>query len=175
MTSTRIVSYPRGTRVAFRYPHTLDGVTSGTVVRRIPASVDGLAPVHVVRRDDTGDTVIVSGESLTYAEGVHIITNSVPREVIDAYELTTVERAEFDYLDWSAIDAGEDSASFVRYAGELHDLGEFSSFYGITRDAGLPTEFAGWHGYRSDTFFSGMLVRYTDEQCESVVVARFFS
>ena len=53
-----------------------------------------------------------------------IRTNNVPRFVVDAYELTLAERAEFDYLNWDAIDAGEDSASFFRFKGTTYDLGE---------------------------------------------------
>lgn len=51
-----------------------------------------------------------------------IKTNRVPRNIIDAYELTADERKEFDYLNWPAIDEGSDSASFIRYKGQLYDL-----------------------------------------------------
>ena len=54
-----------------------------------------------------------------------IITNNVPRDVIDASELTLKEQARFDYLDWPALERGEDSASFIRYRGEIYDLSEF--------------------------------------------------
>ena len=54
-----------------------------------------------------------------------ITTNNVPRDTTDAWELTPDERKEFDYLDWAKIDAGEDSASFVRYRGDVLDLGTF--------------------------------------------------
>jgi hypothetical protein len=45
-----------------------------------------------------------------------VVTNNVPRDVIDAWRLTREERVEFDYLDWEAIDAGTDTASFVRFS-----------------------------------------------------------
>jgi hypothetical protein len=99
---------------------------------------------------------------------MQVVTNGVPRPVIDGFELTAQERAEFDYLDWAAIDEGRDSASFFRYKGELHDLGEFSADYGITKGAGLPEHLSAWHGYRSDSFYSAMVVRFVDD--ESVVV-----
>lgn len=106
--------------------------------------------------------------------GIRIITNNVPRPVVDAYELTPAERAEFDYLDWAAIEAGSDSASFFRYRGTLYDLGEFSHDYGITRGTGLPEHLSRWDGYQSDSFFSGTLVRFVDDG-ESVVVGTFIS
>lgn len=102
-------------------------------------------------------------------DDVKVITNNVPRPVIEAYELTLKEREEFDYLDWEAIDKGEDSATFFRYKGELHDLGEFSADYGILKGSGLPEHLSKWDGYRSDSFFSALVVRYV-ENFEYVVV-----
>ena len=105
---------------------------------------------------------------------MEIITNNVPRPVIDAWELTPAERAEFDYLDWDAIEAGSDSASFFRYRGQLYDLGEFSADYGITKGAGLPAHLSKWDGYQSDTFFSATVVRYVEDN-DYVVVGRVYS
>jgi hypothetical protein len=104
---------------------------------------------------------------------VTIITNHHPRDIIDAWELSPAERTQFEYLDWEAIGRGDDSASFFRYRGDLFDLGEFSSFWGLNRDGGLPAEFAGWDGYISDTYFSGIVVRYVAPEYDAVVVARF--
>lgn len=103
-----------------------------------------------------------------------VCTNNVPRDLIDAYELTTAERAEFDYLDWPGIDAGTDSATFFRYHGRLYDLGEFSRDYGITRGAGLPASLSTWDGYQSDSFYSATVVRYVDDG-DRVVVGRIYS
>ena len=100
---------------------------------------------------------------------IRVITNNVPRDIIEAYELSADERTQFDYLNWDAIDRCEDSASFFRYKGELHDLGEFSADYGITRGAGLPAHLSNWDGYRADNFFSALVVRYVDN-FERVVV-----
>lgn len=99
-----------------------------------------------------------------------IKTNNVPRDVIDAWQLTAKEREEFDYLNWKAIDEGCDSASFVRYRGDLHDLGEFSADWGITKGSGLPDSLKGWDAYRSDSMFSALVIRYVDEDCGRVVV-----
>jgi len=98
-----------------------------------------------------------------------VITNNIPRDVLDAWELAPAEREEFDYLDWAAIEKGEDSASFIRYKGELYDLGEFMRW---DNPASLTRQ--GWDGVRSDTFFSGLLVRYV-EDFERVVVASYYS
>lgn len=78
-----------------------------------------------------------------------VMTNGVPRPVIDAFELTPREREGFDYLDWAAIDEGRDSASFFRYRGELYDLGEFTV---ATHPA--------WDGVMPISYFTGIMVRY---------------
>jgi hypothetical protein len=99
-----------------------------------------------------------------------IKTNNVPRAIVDAYELNETEREQFDYLNWSAIDQGEDSASFLRFKGELYDLGEFSTTYGMPEYSPLRA----WDGYLSDSYFSGVLVRYT-EDTDYVVAATFYA
>lgn len=105
---------------------------------------------------------------------VKVVTNNVPRDIIDAYELTAEERKQFDYLDWGAIDEGRDSASFFRYKGQLHDLGEFTRDYGITKGSGLPEHLSKWDGYRSDSAFSAVVVRYVNDN-EQVVAGRVLS
>lgn len=94
-----------------------------------------------------------------------IITNSVPRDIIHDHELTAAEREEFDYLNWPAIDDGRDSASFFRYRGQLYYLGNF-----MRTGGGFP----GWDGYAGDSFFSGTLVRYADDN-ERVIVASYYA
>ena len=101
---------------------------------------------------------------------VTIISNQVPRDIVDSWELTASERTDFEYLDWDKLEAGEDSASFFRYKGEVYDLGDFPA---VDRRPGMDRFFQAWDGILSDTFFSGILVRYCDD-LESVVVGRFY-
>jgi hypothetical protein len=95
-----------------------------------------------------------------------LITNNQPRLLIDAYELTATERTEFDYLDWQAIDQGNDSATFFRYRGRLYDLGEFMR----STDPNLK----GWHGYAADSFFSGVVIKLSDDG-DYVTVATYLA
>lgn len=100
-----------------------------------------------------------------------IITNHQPRDVIEAYELTEEERNEFDYIKWDKIEEGEDSATFFRYKGELYDLGEFE-----TTSRMIGHKFAKWDGYKSETFFSGILVkRAFRDGYDWVIVGRYYS
>lgn len=84
-----------------------------------------------------------------------ITTNNVPRDVINSWELTAAEREQFDYLDWEAIDDGRGSAEFFRFNGQLYDLGDMERGWN-----GMPDGLKGWHNYLSDSFFSGIVIRY---------------
>jgi hypothetical protein len=126
-----------------------------------------------IGRETPGQSV--KPERTTDMSNLTVKTNNVPRLLIDAYELSEKERAEFDYLDWEAIDKGEDSATFFRYKGQLFDLGEFSRDYGITKGTGLPDHLSKWDGYMSDTFFSAYVVRYVEDDSDRIIVGRVYS
>lgn len=104
-----------------------------------------------------------------HEQRITVRTNNVPRDIIEAYELSADEREQFDYLKWDAIERGEDSASFFRFKGDLYDLGEFMRW-----DNPMSPTRHGWDGYRSDSYFSGLVVRYVDN-FERVVVGTFFA
>ncbi len=98
---------------------------------------------------------------------IRVVTNNQPRDIVDACELTPAERAEFDYLDWPAIDDGRDSASFVRYRGQLLDLGNLMRF-------DSPDSMPGWDGYYGTSYFSAYVVRYVNDN-EQVVIGEVLS
>lgn len=100
---------------------------------------------------------------------ITVTTNNVPRDVIDASELSAAEREVFDYLDWPSIEEGSESASFFRYRGIIYELGGFMA----TSTLGTPNAFGKWDGYQSDSFFSGIVVRYVEE-FERVVVGTYY-
>ena len=102
-----------------------------------------------------------------------IKTNNVPRDVIDAWQLTDKERAEFDYLDWDAIEEGNDSASFVRYRGELCALDQFVRIIPRSGQMGPmgwchPVEdespLSKWDGIRTDSYFSGLVIKWERDE-----------
>lgn len=88
-----------------------------------------------------------------------IKTNNHPRDILSWYDLTPAERKEFDYLE-------EGEGSFFRYKGWVYDLGEFMR----VDHTAIPDK---WHGYASDSYFSGVLVRYTSD-CGQVIVGSYF-
>ena len=100
------------------------------------------------------------------SDEITIRTNGQFRDVVYWYELTEKERAEFDYLDSEA----RQEASFVRYRGWTYDLGEFMATRGMPEFSPL----AKWDGYHSDSYFSGVLVRY-GRDFERVLMATFYA
>lgn len=91
-----------------------------------------------------------------------IITNNDPRPVLTWYDLTDFEQSNFDYLD---SDDAQANASFVRYRGWVYDLGEFMR---------APDDLKPFHGYTSDSAFSGVLCRFVDHG-DSVIMGRYYS
>jgi len=84
------------------------------------------------------------------------------RNLLYGYELTETERAEFDYLDWTE-DGDAQSHDFFRYRGLVYDTSEFMEYPDSANQRLDPdfAEFAKWNGYQSDSFFSGIVIRYS--------------
>ncbi len=85
-----------------------------------------------------------------------IYTNYHERDIVYGYELTNKEKDEFDYYSGDDLDY----ATFFRYKENVYDLSEF-----------MRTKHFGdyWHGYSSDSFFSGVLVHLCDDGDHVVV------
>lgn len=95
-----------------------------------------------------------------------IITNNVPRDLIEYHELTPEEQTQFDYIDPTT----EYYYFFFRYKGELYDVGDCE----VADFAYANHPFKDWSGYFSETFFSGVLFRF-ERHMESVVVGRYYT
>lgn len=89
-----------------------------------------------------------------------ITTNNVPRDLIYWCELTSKEQKEFDYLE------DKSGEQFFRYRKHTYHLGEFQ------HTEHLP--FKGWSGYASDSYFSGVLIKF-DCDYEHIIVATYYS
>lgn len=105
------------------------------------------------------------------AEELVITTNHVPRFVLDPGDLSLKEREEFTYLDWDAMERGDDYRSFIRYRGWVYDLSDCEGIFPLDKR---------WF-YVSDTFFSGVLFRYAPDECnpdkldpERVICANYY-
>ena len=83
-----------------------------------------------------------------------IITNNHYSPILYWHDLTEAEQREHadDYDDVQ-------DSTFFRYRGQVYDLGEFMT---KTRYNNLDPELHGWDGYHNDSFFSAVLVKYSD-------------
>jgi len=91
-----------------------------------------------------------------------ITTNNQPRDLLYLSDLSDKEqakaRSDFDWLDDIESDSG-----FFRYRGKIFNLADFHS---------RPLQ--GWHGALADTYFSGTLVRLSEDG-ETVTVGSWVS
>lgn len=94
---------------------------------------------------------------------VRIVTNNVPRDLLMWEELTEEERKEFDWIK-NPEDTGLD---FFRYRDWTYSTQDFMR---ISEHAPFTGK---WDGYSSDSFFSGVLIRYVQDN-ERVVVATYY-
>lgn len=99
---------------------------------------------------------------------VHVTTNHVPRELVYGFQLTPEERREFDYIE------DIDTHAFVRYRGEVYDPAEFMPVPGGTCAPDGIEQLETWDGYQPDSYFSGLVLRYS-EDCEQVVVGTYYA
>ena len=98
-----------------------------------------------------------------------IITNNHPRPLACIAELPVKVRADFDYV-------GDDfDARFVQYKGVWYDVYDTT----LLEQSRLPIgglftcAARGWQSYISETFFSGVLFRFADE--DQVIVGSYFA
>lgn len=99
---------------------------------------------------------------------MQIRTNHQSRPVLHGFELTDTEKQNFDYLE------NVDNSQFFRFKGQVYDLGEFMRITPPIAPHARRKNWENWHGYSSDSAFSGVLVKYVDD-CERVIVAQYFS
>ena len=84
---------------------------------------------------------------------INIMTNNKPRQLICGYQLSDKQKKDFDYIDSREID----NHDFVIYKNNVYDVEEF------TRVDDNSKHFKEWHGYSSDSFFSGVLIKYCED------------
>lgn len=93
---------------------------------------------------------------------MQIKTNNIPRHIVYGFELSDDVKVLFDYYDEERLN----EAAFFQYKGQWYDLAEFAGCCGEERSKG-------WQGIRSDSFFSGILIKVSDDY-ETVIVGQYF-
>jgi hypothetical protein len=103
---------------------------------------------------------------------MNIKTNNHYRPILYWHELT--EKEQDEYRD--AYDTIEES-TFFRYRNWLYDLNDFlrvNSYCDSLYGRGEDHDMHGWDGYKNDSFFSSVLVAFSDDH-EAVKVGMAFS
>jgi len=95
-----------------------------------------------------------------------IITNHHTRNLFTYEEIP--ESAQSD-LDWC-----EPDDLCFRYKDQWYALNEFVVF-GSMWSPEHPAEFKTWHASKSDSFFSGILIRIPDDDPDSIIVGWYLS
>ena len=96
-----------------------------------------------------------------------IKTNNQPRRLIFTCEFSEAERIKLrQQFDWMDNDEFDTNCSFFKYRGQYYNLQEFMT----CRDCALADK--GWHGYSSDSYFSGVVVKLCGED---LIVGSYYS
>ena len=96
---------------------------------------------------------------------MNIITNNIPRPLACFLDLPPKAAKDFDYID-DAYDL-----RLVQYKGVWYDVWDSMRCPGAVATDDTRHLFSGWDGYISDSFFSGVLFRFADD--DHVVVGRY--
>lgn len=106
-----------------------------------------------------------------------VITNRVPRSLRYLHELPPKVQKDFDYA------FGDQSPRFVQYKGAWYDAMDTQRINLSGQQSASPvgwavtvandSPLAGWHAIISETFFSGVVFRYVDD--ERVIVGRYYA
>lgn len=100
-----------------------------------------------------------------------IITNNVPRHILYAHELTKEEWNSLGLDEDEQGRAEQEGDSFLKYKGNIYPINDF-----MRTDHHSPNSSFGsfWHGYSSDTYFSGTLIHICEDG-DSVIMGRYYS
>ena len=104
---------------------------------------------------------------------VKIITNYHWREFIYLCEMSEADqmivRNQFDWIDESEIE----STLFMNYHDRWYALDDFMSLHNKIHSPNPPDFMDGWDGYLNDTYFSGVLIKVSEE-CDFYQIATFY-
>jgi hypothetical protein len=99
---------------------------------------------------------------------IKIITNNHKYQLVTFFDLSERVRREFDYVK----EEDKHSPMFVKYRNWYYDISEFMRIPFFECECDHP--FHKWDGYRSDSFFSGVLVKWS-EDFETVKMGTYYS
>jgi hypothetical protein len=100
-----------------------------------------------------------------------ICTNNVPRDLLYLCDFNASDqakiRAQYDWMEPADIEC---NYGFFKYRGYFYHLQDFMRL--PENDAS--GDLVGWDGYTRDSSFSGTLIKFADNDCDRVIVGRYF-
>lgn len=98
-----------------------------------------------------------------------ITTNNMPRELVTFHDIPKKARSDFDYVT----DDAQFEYRFIQYKGNWYDTydtqrlevdtGTNGQFMGWTVSVEKDSPLSKWHAVISESYFSGVLFRFTGE------------
>jgi len=98
---------------------------------------------------------------------LEIITNNIPRNLLYPHELSEKDWEDTCYDEEDRQRAEQEGDTFIKYKNYVYSLADFMR-------VDDNSSFKGWHGYLSETFFSGILIKYY-EDTDQVILGRYYS
>ena len=101
---------------------------------------------------------------------MNIRTNNVPRELLYLCDFSASDQDKIrKQYDWMEPDDLECNYGFFKYHGCFYHLQDF-----LRVENEATGDLVGWDGYAGDSYFSGTLIRFADNDCDRVIVGRYF-
>jgi len=121
-----------------------------------------------------------------YAVEVTIKTNHVPRDILYVWDLTIPElieldliRSEEDLTEKRKEELCDKTENYVRFKSWIYPLHEFTSWGIGPWISPRPNWAIDWDGYLSDSFFSGIVIKYLpashDRYDEAVICGTYYT
>lgn len=102
---------------------------------------------------------------------MNITTNNVPRDLLYLSDFSSSDQTKIrNQYDWMDAEDLECKFGFFKYRGCFYHLQDFMR---VANEA--TGDLVGWDGYAGDSFFSGTLIKLVDNNCEQVIVGRYYS
>jgi hypothetical protein len=102
---------------------------------------------------------------------MNICTNNQARDLCHLGDFNSTDQAKIRaQYDWMDPDDLEFNYGFFKYRGCFYHLQDFLRL--PENDAS--GDLVGWDGYHGDSYFSGTVIKLADNDCDRVIVGRYF-
>ena len=101
---------------------------------------------------------------------MNIKTNNQLRELKFLGDFNSIDQAKIRaQYDWMDPDDLEFNYGFFKYRGCFYHLSDF-----MCTSSEATGELDGWEGYAGDSYFSGTVMKFAENDCDNVIVGRYY-